>query len=110
VRVKTAAQAKLIGRWLEPNPHKPGAAEWRVKGTGLPAWRVVGQLAVETGGDDAPAFRAIIGGDAPQELIERVGAYYDVPAEAISAALAYARRHPDEVTARLVLDRAALSG
>lgn len=110
----TAAQAKLIGRWLEPNPHKPGAAEWRIKGTGLPAWRLVGQIAVERGGDDVATFRAIVGGDVPPHLIERViervADYYDVPAEAVSAALAFARRHPDEVVARLVLDRAALSG
>jgi uncharacterized protein (DUF433 family) len=110
VQVKTAAQAKLIGRWLEPNPHKPGAAEWRVQGTGLPVWRIVGQLAVETGGDDAAAFRTIVAGNVPQDLIERVADYYDVPAEAVQAALAHARRHPHEVTARLVLDRAALSG
>ncbi len=108
--MKTAGPAKLTSRWLEPNPHKPGAAEWRVKGTGLPVWRVVGQIAVEIGGADAADFRAIISGDAPQELIERVAAYYDVPAEAVAAALAHARRHPHEVTARLVLDRVALSG
>lgn len=107
---RSAAETKLINRWLEPNPHRPGWAEWRIKGTGLPAWRVVGQFAVEVGGDDATAYRAIIGDPVSPELVQRVAAYYDVTIEAVAAALAFARRHPDEVVARLVLDRAALSG
>ncbi|HLZ73084.1 MAG TPA: hypothetical protein VKV26_24535 [Dehalococcoidia bacterium] len=107
---RTAAATRLIGRWLEPNPHKPGAAEWRIRFTGLPVWRIVGQLAVEACGDDPAAYRAIIDGDVSRELIERVATYYDVAAEAIEAALAYAGRHPDAVISRLVLDRAALPG
>lgn len=105
-----AAATALINRWIEQNPHKPGPAEWRIKGTGLPVWRVLGQLAVELGTDDAKTYREIDVGAVSPELVTAVATYYDVDTEAIQAALAYANRHPGPVIARLVLDRAALSG
>lgn len=107
---RTAADRARIDRWIEENPHKPGPAEWRIRGTGLPVWRVLGQVAVELGEDDPKAYREISVGTISPELIETLAAYYEVDPEAIRAALAYANRHPDPVIARLVIDRAALSG
>src|SRR5437762_2968432 len=75
---RTTAATALIDRWLEPNPHKPGAAEWRIKGTGLPVWRVLGQLAVELGTDDRQGYREISAGAISPELVKAVASYYEV--------------------------------
>ena len=109
VDAKTAGSRTLIARWIEPNPHKPGPAEWHIRGTGLPVWRVVGQFAVELGTDDPTGYRVIVAGAVSLKLLKAVAAYYDVDAEAIRAALAYASQHQEPVIAHLVLDRAALS-
>jgi uncharacterized protein (DUF433 family) len=108
VTTETTSEARIT-HWLEPNPHKPGPAEWRIKGTGLPVWRVLGQVAVELGIDHPKAYRQISAQAISSELITAVAAYYDVAPEAIQAALAYTDRHADPVIARLVVDRAALS-
>jgi uncharacterized protein (DUF433 family) len=98
-----------MDRWLAPDPHRPGTAERHIKGTGLPVWRVIGQIAVECGRDSVDSYREIAIDGVSRELIEAIAAYYGVDENAIRAALAYARRHRDAIVARLVLDRAALS-
>jgi uncharacterized protein (DUF433 family) len=109
VDAKTTGSHTLIERLIEPNPHKPGPAEWRIRGTGLPVWRVVGQFAVELGTEDSTGYREIVAGAVSLRLLKTVAAYYDMDSEAIRAALAYASQHQEPVIARLVLDRAALS-
>lgn len=99
----------LIDRWIEPNPSKPGPAEWRIRGTGLPVWRVLGQFAVELGTDNPTGYREIVTSPYSLVLIDSVASYYDVAPEAIRAALHYVSEHLALVTARLVLDRAALT-
>jgi uncharacterized protein (DUF433 family) len=73
----------LIERYLEPNPNRPGPADWWLKDYGVSVWALVGQWKVE------------------DNNIDRVAAAYEVPRQAVEAALAYYRRHPEVIEARL---------
>lgn len=73
----------LINRWIEPNPHKRRVDEaWLVE-CAVPVWAIVGH------------WRAV-GGDVWQ-----VADDYEVPTEAVEAALAYYRRHRALIDARI---------
>jgi len=73
----------LIARYIEPNPHRPGLDEARLVGWGVAVWALVGYLTA-------------VGGD-----IAQVAEDYDLPREAVEAALAYYRRHKDLIDARI---------
>jgi uncharacterized protein (DUF433 family) len=76
------AQA-LTARWVEPHPWKGGAAEARLRESNVPVWAIIGQL----GGED---------GD-----VAGVADDYDIPPEAVEAALAYYREHQAVIDDRL---------
>lgn len=78
----------LIARWIEQNPHRPGVGEARVIGYCVPVWALVG-------------YRLMVDGDA-----ERVADDYDLPQEAVTAALAYYRRHRAVIDARIAANAA----
>ncbi len=71
-----------IRRWLEPDPRYLGAAEVRLKGYGVSVWAIIGYW--QATGD-----------------IAEVAAGYDVPVEAVEAALAYYKRNRAIIDARL---------
>ncbi len=71
-----------VRRCLEPDPSHLGPAEVRLKGYGVSAWAIIGYW--KATGD-----------------IAEVAAGYDVPVEAVEAALAYYDRHRDIIDARL---------
>lgn len=77
----------LIARYIEPNPHKSGVAEvWVVGAEGhvVPIWAIIGHYLLAVNQDaDQVAFN------------------YDMPREAIDAALAYYRRHKCAIDARI---------
>jgi uncharacterized protein (DUF433 family) len=72
----------LINQYLEPNPNRPGPADWRLKEHGVSVWAIVGYW------------------DTVQDA-RRVAAAYGVPCDAVEAALAYYARHRDVIEARL---------
>ncbi len=74
---------ELIEKWIEPDPWKSGVEEARIKNYGMNVWAIIGYLGGENG-DIAEAARA-----------------YDVPVEAIEAALAYYRRYRELIDARI---------
>ena len=74
---------QLITRWIEPHPWKGGAAEARLKDSKISVWAIVGHL----GGDD---------GDVRQAADD-----YDIPVEAVEAAVAYYREHRAVIDDRL---------
>ena len=74
---------QLIARWIEPHPWKGGAAEARLKDSMISVWAIVGHL----GGDD---------GDVRQAADD-----YDIPVEAVEAAVAYYREHRAVIDDRL---------
>lgn len=78
----------LIAQYLEPNPNRPGAANWWLKDRGGSVWAIVGYW--KTVGQD----------------VESVATAYVVPPEAVAAALAYYRRHREIIDARLAANAA----
>jgi|SRR5580700_2420374 uncharacterized protein (DUF433 family) len=103
---------ELISRWLEADPAKPGPADWRVKGHRLPVWRILRQFALEKGMDSPEKYWGLVlslGLDDP--LIAAIAQYYDVPAKAIQAAIAYSHNPnlPDLMAARLMTAKLQLA-
>ena len=74
---------ELIKRFIEPNPHNPGADEARIARYGVPVWAVIGYLQA-------------VGGD--EECVARD---YELPIEAVGAAIAYYRHHQKIIDARI---------
>lgn len=81
------SHADLIARYIEENPTKPGSADARLIGYGVPVWALIGYL---------PA----VGGQA-----RKVAADYDLPVEAVEAALAYYEQHRAVIDARIAANR-----
>jgi uncharacterized protein (DUF433 family) len=79
----------LIARWIRPHPHRNGAADVVVAESDVPVYALIGDLAT-------------VAGD-----LDRVAADYEVPREAVEAALAYYRRHRDLIDARMYSGRPA---
>ena len=79
----TTREEDLISAYIELTPQKPWPAEARVRGRGVAVWALVGTL---------PAVE----GD-----LDQVAAAYEVPREAVDAAMAYYRRHQCAIDARL---------
>lgn len=81
---------RLIERHIDPNWDRyPGRrADARLLDSGVPVWALIGQL--EAGGGD----------------LDQVAADYNLPLEAVEAALAYYRRHRALIDARLLLNTA----
>jgi uncharacterized protein (DUF433 family) len=71
-----------IRRYLEPDPRYLGAAEVRLKGYGVSVWAIIGY------------WKGV--GD-----LAEVAAGYDVPIEAVKAAVAYYERRREIIDARL---------
>ena len=83
-----SADEALIARYLEPNPNRPGPADWWLKDSGVSVWALVG-------------YWLTVGQD-----VERVASAYAVPPEAVAAALAYYRRNREIIDARLAANAA----
>jgi uncharacterized protein (DUF433 family) len=77
---------ELIDRYIEPNPHKPGEAEVRLRGSGVSVWVIVD-------------YWSSAGFDKQQ-----VANDFDLPLEAVEAALAYYKVHKLLVDARIALN------
>ena len=79
-----------LERWIEPNPFAPGPQEAQLVEYGIPVWALIAHLRV-----------------AGHPL--RVAEDYEVPMEAVEAALAYYELHRYLIDARTALNDAALS-
>jgi uncharacterized protein (DUF433 family) len=78
---------QLIDTYIELNPHKPWVAEARLKEYGIAVWALVGHL------------------PAVEDDIAWLASDYDIPSEAVEAALVYYRRHQTLIDARLAANR-----
>lgn len=76
-------ERELISRWIVPNPYQPGEDEGRIRDTGVPVWALIGYL---------PAVA-----DDPVQVARD----YELPLEAIQAAIAYYQKHRAAIDARL---------
>ena len=81
-------EQELIERWIEQQPHRPDLAEARLVEFGIPVWALVGYL--EAVGND----------------VAQVAADYEVPRDAVEAALAYYRQHHQVIDARIAANAA----
>ncbi len=81
----------LAEDWIELDPARPGPQGARLREYGVPIWILVGYW--KGSGQDA----AVVARD------------FDVPIEAVEAALAYYQRHPDVIDARITLNVAAFT-
>ncbi len=79
----------LIARYIEENPRQPGQAGARLKDYGTEVWALIGYL------------RDAVGGD-----VETAAADYEIPVEALEAARAYHRRHPEPINGRIAWNAA----
>lgn len=73
----------LIKKWIEPNPYRPGEGNVRLREYGVSVWALVGYGS----GTDSDAAS--------------VAAAYDLPLEAVHAALAYYQRHRCAIDIRI---------
>ncbi len=80
-----------LKRWIEPNPFSPGPQEAQLVEYGVPVWALIAHLRVVS--------------DHLQ-----VAEDYEVPVEAVEAALAYYDLHRYLIDARIALNDAAFSG
>ena len=80
--------AELIKRWIVPNPNKPGKEEAVIRDYYVPVWALIGYL---------PMVNA-----APEQLASG----FDLPLEAVEAALAYYARYKAFIDVRLAQNAA----
>lgn len=85
------AREQLIARWIEPNPHKPGSAEALVLPRRISVWALIELWRLD--------------GKSLPDVAEA----YDLPLEAVQAAVSYYRRHKAEVDARIERNNAAFA-
>jgi len=76
-------EQQLIERWIEPHPWKRGVEEARLIDSKVSIWALMGYL-------------RMVGGD-----VSAVAEGYNVPRDAVEAALAYYRQHRILIDARL---------
>ncbi len=81
----------LIGQYLEPNPHRPGRDEARLKAYGVAVWALVAYF------------------QAADRDVDRVAQDYAVPRAAVEAALAYYDRYQSIIDARIEANAAERS-
>ena len=78
-----AADQELITRYVEQHPRKRGPGEARLADSKIPVWALIG-------------YCRMVDGD-----LDQVATDYDIPREAVDAALAYYRVHKAAIDARL---------
>jgi uncharacterized protein (DUF433 family) len=74
---------QLITRYIEQNPYRPGEDDARLVDYGVPVWALAAHL------------RAL------NWNISQVATEYNLPKEAVEAALAYYQKHQDLIDARI---------
>ena len=75
---------ELIERWIEPDPNRPWVGEAVLRDYGVHVWALIGY------------YLQAVDQDAAE-----VAHDYDIPREAVEAALAFYRRHQCEIDVRL---------
>jgi hypothetical protein len=74
---------ELIAKWLEPDPSKPGLAEYRVMNYYTHVWALIGHL------------------HGVKWDIKRTADDYEMPVEAVEAAIEFHKRHAVLIEARI---------
>lgn len=82
---------ELIAKYIEPDPLRPGTMHARLGDYGVSVWALVAYY------------------QAAQGDIDLVAADYDLPREAVEAALAFYRQHKASIDARIAEHDAAFT-
>jgi uncharacterized protein (DUF433 family) len=77
-------KADLIARYIAPDPHKAGIYNAIIAPYGVSVWIIVARFETVNGGD-----------------IDEAAAEYDLPREAVEAALAYYEQHGPAIDAKI---------
>lgn len=86
--IALAAEPKLVQRYIEQDPNRRGPVEVRIKDYHVHVWALVGDLR------------------ACDFDVQAVAQIHEIPVEHVEAALAYYRRHPEIIDARLAENEA----
>lgn len=78
----------LIDRYIELDPDRPSPGEARLREEGVHVWALVGHYLI-----------------AVDQDLGAVARDYDLPEEAVAAALAYYQKHKHEIDARLAQNK-----
>ena len=78
---------RLITQYIELNPYHPGPDEAWIVGHGVPVWAIIG---------------AIHAADTAESIVRQTAQEYQLPVDAVRAAMAYYQRHLDVINARIV--------
>ena len=87
--VTASERRDLIARYIVPDPHHPGIAQYQLRESAISVWALV-------------AYYETIGHD-----LNRVADDYDLPIEQVRAALAFYTEHTDAIDAYLSSRRIA---
>lgn len=77
-----APEDALIDRYIDFHPHRSGPGDARIAGYGYAVWILIDAL------------------DAAGQDVARVAREYELPQDAVRAAIGYYRRHRDAIDAR----------
>lgn len=77
----------LIETYIEEDPERPGPSEARLVDSGVPVWAIIGTLRLSEGPMD--------------HLALQVADEYDIPVEAVTAAIRYFEQHRIAILGRL---------
>jgi len=91
--VDAQAEQALIDQYIAQDGSECEPEEATLAATGAAVWAIIGY------------WRDAVGGDEEQTAVD-----YEVPVEAIRAAVAYYRRHREAIDARLAAIDAAIDG
>jgi uncharacterized protein (DUF433 family) len=86
--VMAISDQELIQKYIEPNPYRPGPADARIVDYGVSVWALVG-------------YWRVVGED-----VARVAEDYELPREAVAAAIAYYRENSEAIESRLAANAA----
>jgi uncharacterized protein (DUF433 family) len=89
IRKTAKEKADLIAKYIEQDPHHPGLYNARLNPYGVSVWMIISRLEAANSGD-----------------LDEAAADYDIPREAVEAALAYYEQHKAAIDARIEAQRA----
>lgn len=78
----------LIDRYIELDPERPSPSEARLRDAGIHVWALIGHYLFAVGQD-----------------LTAVARDYDLPEEAVAAALAFYQKHRHEIDTRLAQNK-----
>jgi len=81
------SEDELIAQYIEPNPYQSGHGDAWIVGYGVPVWAIIGAMHA-AGTTDA--------------IVKQTAAEYQLPIDAVRAAVAFYHRQIDVINARIL--------